>query len=81
MHNYTVIGYYESNGQIFVQHEVAANAMAAMAGAASVAEDPSDYIVVTCIPGHLYETDEDVHFPGESVVDAGTILDQPDVFN
>lgn len=83
MKPFTVIGYYESNGQTFARHVEAAYPSQAYSAAAHQlpddALDPDDVVFVVAMPGHLRESSE-LFFPGEGVVDAYTVLDQPEVF-
>lgn len=80
MSQYTVIGFYESTGQTFVHHTVADNAFEAMSYIATGADEPEDMQIVVCLPGFLDDANEDIHFPGEGLVSAATILEQPEVF-
>lgn len=76
MNNYTVIGYYESNGQIFAHHVEADSIMGAFAVVAAMHSDA----VMVCALGGEHHEGEELAFPGEGVVDAETILEQPEVF-
>lgn len=76
LNDYTVIGYYESNGQIFCHHVKAGNIMGAFAVVASM---DSDCIMVCAHLGKISEG-ESLAFPGEGVVDAETILEQPEIY-
>lgn len=72
---YTVIGYYESSGQIFA-HSVESNSgYVAMAKAAQELADEraSDMILVAAIEGEHYE-EQTIFFPGEGVVDGATVI-------
>ena len=84
MKPFTVIGYYESNGQIFVRHVVADYASQSFTAASVQLEedalDPGDVVFVIALEGHLHEGAE-LFFPGEGLVDAATVLDQPEVFH
>ncbi len=73
---YTVIGYYDESGQIFSDHIVARSAMHAFR---VVARQRCDAVLVTALDGHIMES-EGVHFPGQGVVCAETVLEQPEVF-
>ena len=73
---HTVIGYYESTGQIFCHHVTATDAMQAFRACAEDLGLDEDALFVAVIPGeHLHEG-EGIDFPGEGVVDAQTVLDQ-----
>lgn len=73
---FSVIGYYGSTGQIFCHHVDAKDGSHAFA---VVATEYDDAEFVVALPGHLVEGNQ-VIYPGESVVDATTVLDQPEVF-
>lgn len=73
---FTVIGFYESNGQIFSHHVQANCAMGAFAVVASM---DVDAMPLVALDGHQQEG-KGVEFVGEGLVDAQTILEQPDVF-
>lgn len=73
---FTVIAFVEETGQLVAHHVVAHDASEAFTEAAKV--DPTITFVVA-LPGHRSE-DNDLFFPGEGVVDADTVLDQPEVF-
>lgn len=77
MSNWTVIGYFENNGQSVLHHVEADNGMQAFF---ALAQDEPELTMVAALPGHLTEAEGDVIFPGEGVVDAATVLGQPDVF-
>jgi hypothetical protein len=79
MKNYTVIGYYEENGQIF-SHHVVALSIAHSFLVASEQFELEDANLVTSIEGHVAEG-KGIGFPGESVVDGETIINSPDVYN
>lgn len=74
---FTVIGYNEDNGQSVCEHVMANNGIHAFWVAAQA--KPTLTMVVS-MSGHLTEGAGEVIFPGEGVVDAATILDQPEVF-
>lgn len=74
---YTVIGFYEESGQTVCHHVEAKGAMHAFS---VLAQDEPSLTMVAAFPGKLHEG-ETVFFPGEGLVDASTILDQPDVFS
>lgn len=74
---FTVIGYHEDNGQIVCHHVEARNESAAFTAAAHAA--PTMEMVVA-LPRHHMEG-VTLFFPGESVVSASTVLDQPEVFD
>ncbi len=75
---YTVIGHYEETSQLFFEHVYARSAMHAFAVAAH--QHPQDDLVFTAtMPGHLSEEDGLIA-PGESLVYATTVLEQPDVY-
>lgn len=84
MKPFTVIGYYEDNGQIFAHHVLAnypseAFYVAAMQCQQEHAESPNNVVYVAALEGHQHEGGE-LFFPGEGGVDGETVLDQPDVF-
>ncbi len=74
---FTVIGYFEDNGQSVCEHVQANNGIHAFWVAAQA--KPTLTMVVALL-GHLTECEGSVIFPGEGVVDAKTIIDQPEVF-
>jgi hypothetical protein len=74
--DFTVIGFYESTGQIFSHHVKSDSIMGAFAVVASM---DCDAMPIAAIAGELHEG-ESVAFVGEGLVDAETILAQPDVF-
>ncbi len=76
MQQYTVCGYYDESGQIFCHHVYALNDCQATV---AVATDHDDAVFTNIISGHVSEGDG-IFFPGDSVVDASTVLCQPDVF-
>jgi len=73
---FTVVGYYESTGQIFCHHVTAPDAMQAFRACAHELELDDDALFVTAIEGPPRNEGEDIHFPGSGVVDAQTVLDQ-----
>ena len=77
MEKYTVIGFYSESGQIFSDHVEAPSGLAAFAASTATRGESVEFVVA--IKGHL-EEDEDTFFPGESVVDGGTVESQPEVF-
>lgn len=83
MKPFTVIGYYESNGQTFARHVAADYPSQSFTSAAAQLEDdaldPGDVVFVIALEGHLHEGAE-LFFPGEGLVDAATVMDQPEVF-
>lgn len=78
MEKYTVIGFYEDNGQIFSHHTEAGSSAQAFY---NVAKEYPEATFVTVIKGHLHEDRDGIAFPGDSLVDAETVLDQEEVFN
>ena len=78
MSDYTVIGFYESSGQIFAHHVESDNLMGAFVVAAERMDNDPDATMVCALPGHVMEG-EDLLFPGEGVVDALTIAEQATV--
>lgn len=76
---YTVMGYYEDNGQIFAHHVEAQSTMGAFYECSKRPDVDDNTLFVVALPGELHEGD---HFdmPGEGVVDADTVFNQPDVF-
>ena len=77
MNAYTVIYIHPDNGQICAEHVQAENAMAAFTAAA---EETSEAEFVLALEGHNLEG-ETLHFPGDCVVCAETVLEQPEVFS
>lgn len=77
MKAFTVIGYYESTGQSVCEHVTANNGIHAFWVAAQAMPDLT---MVVALPGHLTEGAGEVVFPGDGVVDAGTVLEQIEVF-
>jgi len=73
---FTVIAFVEDTGQIVAHHVVADDASNAFQLAAEI--DPT-ITFVAALPGHQRE-DKELFFPGEGLVDAETVLDQPEVF-
>lgn len=75
---YTVIYIHTDNGQICAEHVQAENAMAAFT---VVAEENSVGVeFVVALEDHLCEGSE-LTFPGDGVVCAETVLEQPEVFS
>ncbi len=74
---WTVIGYYESNGQSVCHHVDARNGLHAFY---VLAEQAPSLTMVAALPGHLIEGAGEIVFPGDGPVDAETILQQPEVF-
>lgn len=81
MKQFTVIGTYSDNGQIFARHVEAENSMHAFAVAAFeiMEENVPDAEFVVCLNGHQSEVKE-LTFPGSALVDGETIREQPEVF-
>lgn len=81
MKQFTVIGTYSDNGQIFAWHVEAENSMHAFAVAAFeiMEENVPDAEFVVCLNGHQSEVKE-LTFPGSALVDGETIREQPEVF-
>lgn len=77
MKDFTVIGFYEETSQIFCHHVSAPSAQKAFF---QVATDFPDATLTAALDGHLTEGNG-IEFPGESLVEAETIIDQPEVFN
>lgn len=77
MEKYTVIGFYEDNGQIFSHFVSARNSQHAFF---VVAEEHPTATFVSAIKGHVFEG-QGIEFAGESLVDADTVVSQPEVFN
>lgn len=75
---FTVICFDEENGQINSFHVEAKSGIESFGKAVSEAPERS-LVFVAALPGHLKEG-EDVTFPGESLVYAITVSDQPEVF-
>lgn len=77
MQDYTVIATIAGSGQLVAHHVEATGPFHAFTVAAEL-DDELEF--VCCLPGTHMEHDT-LFFPGESVVDADTVLDQPEVFN
>lgn len=81
MKQFTVIGTYSDNGQIFAWHVEAENSMQAFAIADfeiyEVSGQSAEFVV--CLNGHQSEVKE-LTFPGSALVDGETIREQPEVF-
>lgn len=75
---FTVVGMTGDNDEIICVHTTAADSLHAFY---RVAGDHEGITLVVAIPGHHYETDDDLGFPGSAVVDGDTVLSQPEVFN
>lgn len=73
---FTVIGHHASSRELFVEYVNASDALNAFATAAAM-HPGAEFSVA--IAGHLEEGKE-ICFPGESLVDSETILEQEDVF-
>lgn len=76
MQKFTVVAFIEDTGQIVCHHVHARDALNAFAAATSL---DMTMTMVAALPGWLHEG-EGVTFPGEGLVDAQTVLDQPEVF-
>ena len=74
---YTVIGVYTDSGQIVCHHVKANDGTHAFAVVAASVDGDIDMVVV--LEGHQSEGEE-LTFPGESLVDSQTVLEQQDVF-
>lgn len=75
--SYTVIGYHIDDGSFMCNHVEARSVGAAFTAAAN----RSPFMeIVAALPGHHMEG-VTLFFPGESVVSASTVLDQPEVFD
>lgn len=77
MQRFTVIGYFAHNGQTVCRHVQATEGLHAFA---EVAQQNPGLTLVVALPGHLTEAAGELTFPGEGVVEAETILAQPEVF-
>lgn len=76
---FTVIGFYADNFQIFCHHVMADDNSNAFAVASADHSDVELQFVVA-LPGHQFEGDDTLGFPGECLVNSDTVLEQPDVF-
>jgi len=76
MHNYTVMGFYEESQQIFSHHVAAEDSSEAFA---VVSQSHADAVFVAVLDGHLKEG-KGIEFPGSALVDAETVIAQPNVF-
>ena len=74
---FTVVGYFVESGQTVCHHVMAKNGIHAFC---VLAQDEPLLMMVVAMPGHLTEGAGDLVFPGGGVVDAATILEQPEVF-
>ena len=81
MKQFTVIGTYWVNGQIFAWHVEAENSMHAFAVAEFEIYEGSGQSAefVVCLNGHQSEVKE-LTFPGSALVDSQTVREQPEVF-
>ena len=75
---YTVVGFHDDTNQLFIDHVYARNALHAFAVSAHQNPD-ADLVFTASMPGHLTE-EEGLSCPGESIVYASTVLEQPDVY-
>lgn len=75
--DFTVIGIVSDSGQIVADYVSAIDGMNAFAQAAQV-RGSVEFVVA--VPGHLSDGKDEIHYPGDSVVDVETVLEQPDVF-
>ncbi|WP_152966553.1 hypothetical protein [Gulbenkiania mobilis] len=75
---FTVIGFYEGSGEIVCLHTEARNATQAFW---VVAQSHTDLELVASLNGHLSEGEETITFPGQGLVSAETVLDQPEVYD
>jgi len=78
MNKYTVIGFYEETGQIFSHHVEANSSQHAFY---VVAKEFPGANFVSALKGYLTEDQDSIEFPGESLVDAETVLSQEHVFS
>lgn len=76
MKDFTVVGYFEDSREIFSLKVTAEDEISAFA---VVAKKHDDACFVAVLAGHL-EEGKGIDFPGSGVVDADTVLSQPDVF-
>lgn len=74
---FTVISFYTESSQIVADHVTAENGMKAFAKV--VAQRGCEIEFVVAIAGHLNE-DTGLTFPGDSIVSAVTVEEQPEVF-
>ena len=74
---FSVIGFYEESGQMFCHHVVSDNESNAFVLVANLFDD---VMLICVLPKHVTEKDNDIQFAGESLVDADTVLSQPEVF-
>jgi|TARA_R100001039_G_C1848046_1_gene108151 hypothetical protein len=75
-HPYTVIAFVEESGVVVAHQVTAENGLSAFAEAALI--DP-DLTMVVALEGWK-EEGVGLTLPGDGLVDAETVLDQPDVF-
>lgn len=79
MRPFTVIYIHTEHGQICADHVLADNGMAAFHVVAMDYPD-GDIDFVAVLEGDFAEG-ENIHFPGNSLVDSATVLEQPEVFS
>lgn len=76
MNKFTVLGFYEGNNQIFSHHVEAKDSASAFAVVSKIYKEAN---FVAVLEGHISEG-QGINFPGDSLVDAETVLSQPEVF-
>lgn len=76
-YKYTVIGYYEDSGQTFCHHK---NSNSPQNAFYQVASEYESAVLISVVSGHLSEGNG-IDFAGDSLVDAKTVLSQPEVFS
>lgn len=74
--DYSVFGFYEENGQSFLDHVQAKDEFGAM----RVSAENRPTATILCAASGLMREGHGLEFAGEGVVDAETILEQSDVF-
>jgi hypothetical protein len=75
---FTVLGNRQGTGKLIAWHVVARDGLHAFS---VVAADHKCVEFSAAIPGYLSEADGTLTFPGSALVDAETVLEQPDVFS
>lgn len=76
--DFTVIGFREDTGQVWYVHVQAESSLAAYTAAAKL--DGSDSLSFVVALEGVHTEEQGLNFPGSAVVDAATVLSQPDVF-
>jgi len=75
---FTVIGFFDETGDIFIDHVTAPNALSAIGQSARKREN-QDTVYVCALRGELTEG-VDLDCAGQGIVYGSTVISQPDVF-